>query len=113
MAHNPNIDLEFYDGILQMPINSEQGAYVRRVIREMIQRASVVVCLIGDGTAWREWVDWELRSAVELHKGVCGVRLKGSRGQTPPLLKEIHAPVAGWDLGQIVAVIESAAARRS
>jgi len=113
MAHNQNLEINFYDGSLQEPIDSEHGPYIRQRIKPMIQRNSVVVCLIGNGTAWRDWVDWELRTAVELGKGVCGVRLKGSRGRTPPLLAEIGAPVAQWDMPQIVAAIECAAARRS
>jgi len=113
MARNPDVAIDFYDGGLQLAVNSEEGAYIRRVIREKIERASVAVCLIGNGTAWREWVDWELRTAVELHKGVCGVRLKGSHGRTPPCLEEAQAPVARWDLQEIVAAIECAAARRS
>ncbi len=112
MSYNGNIDLEFYDGSLQEPINSLRAPYVKQVLRPMIQRALVVVCLIGNGTAWRDWVDWELRTAAELGKGICGVRLKGSRGRTPAFLMEVGAPVAQWDTGQIVAAIECAAARR-
>ena len=113
MARNPNVAIDFYDGSLQVAVDSDRAAYIRRVIRGRIERASVVVCLIGNGTAWRDWVDWELRTAVELHKGLCGVRLKGSHGRTPPLLEEMRAPVAGWDLKEIVAAIECSAARRS
>lgn len=113
MARNPNVGVDFYDGSLQEPVISERAAYVRKVIREKIQRASVVVCLIGNGTAWREWVDWELATGLELGKGICGVRLKHSHGRRPPLLDQIHAPVAGWNLEEIVAAIECAAARRT
>lgn len=113
MAYNESVDLEFYDSSLQEPINSERAEYIKRQLKSMVQRASVVVCLIGNGTAWRDWVDWELRTAVELGKGVCGVRLKGSYGRTPPLLSQIGVPVAQWDMQQIVAAIECAAARRT
>lgn len=112
MALNPNVATDFYDGSLQEPVDSERSSYVRKVVRQKIQRASVVVCLIGNGTAWRDWVDWELHTALEHGKGVCGVRLKGSRGRTPPCLAEISAPVARWDIREIIAAIECAAARR-
>jgi len=113
MARNPNVATDFYDGSLQEAINSEQSTYVKKIIRDKIERASVVVCLIGNGTAWRDWVDWELRTAIELGKGVCAVRLKESRGRTPPVLIEVGAPVARWDVQEIVAAIECAAARRT
>ena len=73
----------------------------------------MTVCLIGNGTARREWVDWELKTAIEMRKGVAGIVLKDSRGWRPPLLKAIGAPVASWDPTQMIAAIECAAARRS
>lgn len=113
MAMNPNVDLEFYDTSVREAINSENASYIKKVIRAKIARSSVLVCLIGNGTAWREWVDWEIRTALDMRKGVCGVRLKGSRGQIPRALTESGAPVAQWELPQIIAAIECAAARRS
>jgi antiphage defense system Thoeris ThsB-like protein len=113
MAHNPNLPFDFSDVSIRAAINSEEAGYLKRTISEKINRCSVVVCLIGNGTAWREWVEWELETALRLGKGVCGVRLKGSRGQSPGLLRQVGAPVAGWDQGEIVAAIECAAARRS
>lgn len=113
MVRNPNVDLTLFEPSAGQPVFSEQATYVRRRIRELIRESEVLVCLIGNGTAWRDWVDWEIGVAEELHKGLCGVRLKGSHGRTPPALRELRAPIAGWDVREIVAVIEQAAARRS
>lgn len=113
MAHAPDLEIDFYDGSLRELIDSERGSYIKQQIRSIIQRASVVVCLIGNGTAWREWVDWELNTAFDLGKGICGIRLPNSRGRTPQLLNDIDAPVARWgDVRDFIAVIECAAARR-
>lgn len=111
MIKNPKVDLAIDDNGLQEAINSERGPYIKQRIRPKIEAASILLCLVGNGTAWRDWVDWELNTALEMRKGICGVRLKGSRGRTPPLLKEIGAPIAQWDVKQIIAVIECAAAR--
>lgn len=113
MRSNPSVDVEFYETSLRTPVRSENASYVRREIKERIGRASVLVCLIGNATAWSEWVEWEIRTAQLLRKGVCGVRLKGARGRTPPVLVEINALVASWGVPQIIAAIECAAARRS
>ncbi len=113
MIRNPKVALDIDDEGLQEAINSERSPYIKQRIRLKIEAASVLLCLIGNGTAWRDWVDWELNTALELRKGICGVRLKGSRGRTPPLLKEIGAPIAQWDVLEIISVIECAAARRS
>jgi hypothetical protein len=113
MARNPNLDFFFIDDSVRTPIDSANASYVAGRIREKINRASVLVCLIGNATAWRDWVDWEIETAAEMGKGLCGVRLRGSRGPAPQRLGEMGAPIARWDLGEIIAVIECAAARRS
>jgi len=113
MAMNDHVDLDIFDASVRVAINSEDSSYIKQVIREKIWRSSVLVCLIGNGTAWRDWVDWEILTAYEMRKGVCGVRLKGSRGRTPPALVANDAPVAKWDSQAIVTAIECAAARRS
>jgi hypothetical protein len=113
MAHNPNVEIDFYETSLKVPVNSEHGSYLKKVLRQKISRASVLVCLIGNATASSSWVDWEVRTAKELGKGLCGVRLKDSHGRTPPALVDAAAPVARWEMGQIIAAIECAAARRS
>jgi hypothetical protein len=113
MARAPNLEIDFHDGSLRDVINSTQGTYIKQQIRAIIQRASVVVCLIGNGTAWRDWVEWELNTAFELGKGICGIRLKESRGRAPQLLNDIDAPIARWgNTSDLVSVIECAAARR-
>jgi len=113
MSRAPNLEIDFYDGSLREVINSTRGSYIKQQIRSIIQRTSIVVCLIGNGTAWREWVDWELNTALELGKGICGIRLRDSRGKTPQLLNDIDAPIARWgDVQNLIAVIECAAARR-
>lgn len=113
MSKNPRMEEhDFYESSLSVPVNSEDGSYLRQVLRDKIRRCDVLVCLIGNGTAWREWVEWEVCTAYELYKGVCGVRLKGSFGRTPPELIARGAPVASWDMDEIIRVIECAAARR-
>jgi antiphage defense system Thoeris ThsB-like protein len=113
MCMSKHVDVDIYDGSVREAIDSEDSSYVKQVIREKIRKTSVLICLIGNGTAWRDWVDWEIQTAYELGKGVCGVRLKGSRGRTPPALASNKARVARWNLQEIVAAIECAAAKRS
>lgn len=113
MMANPRLALDVSDEPTRAPVRSRRSTYVRQALRQRIAQVDVVVCMIGNDTAWREWVEWELDAAASLKKGLCGVRLKGSRGQTPPVLRELHAPVASWEMGSIVRTIECAAARRS
>jgi len=113
MMPNERVALQISDEPNRHPVGSEKSSYIKKVLRDRISQADVVICMIGNGTAWRGWVDWELNTALEFHRGICGVRLKGSVGRAPDILKEMDAPVASWDLTEIIAAIECAAARRS
>jgi antiphage defense system Thoeris ThsB-like protein len=113
MMRNARLALEISDDPNREPVGSVRASYIKRVLRDRIRGVEVVMCMIGNGTAWREWVDWELKTAIEERRGICGVRLKGSRGRVPDLLRGIGAPVAPWDVASIIAAIECAAARRS
>jgi MTH538 TIR-like domain (DUF1863) len=113
MARNPRVALEFYDDSLRDAIDSANRSYVKQVIRELINRGSVLVCLVGNGTGWREWVDWELETAAGLGKGICGVRIPGTFGRIPAVLTRVNAMIADWNTVSIIKAIEYAAARRS
>lgn len=113
MARNQNLLIDFNETSTREPVQSQNSSYIKKAITAKIARASVVACMIGNGTALRDWVDWELCTAIEYGKGVCGIRLKGAYGRAPEVLTKVNAPVAKWDMDDIIATIEAAAARGS
>lgn len=113
MMRNERLALEISDEPNREPVGSERSSYIKKVLRDRIRRVDVVMCMIGDGTAWRDWVDWELNTACEEKRGICGVRLKGSRGRAPAVLSAIGAPIAPWNVSSMIAAIETAAAQRT
>jgi hypothetical protein len=112
MMKNKHLQLDVSDDDNRYPVNSEQSTYVKRALRVRIRDADVLVCMIGNGTAWREWVDWELNTAIEERTGICGIRLKGARSKAPEILHEMNAGVAPWETSAMTAAIERAAALR-
>src|SRR5438045_4049837 len=94
MMKNRHLNLRISDDDSRHPVDSEHSTYIKKVIRQKIRSAEVLVCLIGNGTAWRDWVEWEIATAKEECRGICGVRLKGSRGRTPPVLNSLGPSVA-------------------
>lgn len=113
MTKNQHLRLDISDDPNRYPVNSEQSTYIKRAIRQRIRACDVVVCMIGNGTAWREWVDWEIQTALEERRGICGIRLKGARSRAPQILHDIGATVAPWSTRSMTAAIERAAALRS
>ncbi len=113
MAQNPRLELDIYNASVREPIRSKKGTYVRGRIAAKINRASVLICLVGDGTGWRDWVEWEIKKAHSLRKGVFGVRIPGTFGRRPRSIVDGQVPVVQWDHRRLVAAIEWAAATRS
>jgi len=98
LAANPDYDLEFYDESVRVAIDSRDAEYVKRVIREKINRTSVTVCLIGDLTHTSAWVDWELQESDSKQNTIIAMALKGvEQAVLPKLIKEKSLTFHRWD----------------
>jgi hypothetical protein len=103
-ARNQRSDLSFDDYSVREPFNSVNADYIRAQIRPRIRAASLLVCLVGTGTAGSRWVDWEIRYAGEQGKRLLGVRLHSGRRneRTPRALTDLRATVLDWNIPTIV-----------
>lgn len=109
-AKRENSALEFADYSVREAFDSTSADYIRGQIRELINRCSVTVCLIGKTTYQSKWVDWEIRASLEMKKGLVGVRLHGSYDDlAPEALKRSNAEVVDWVNLDISMAIERAA----
>ena len=109
-AKNENNDLEFSDYSVKEPFDSENADYIRQQIRNLIKKVSVTLCLIGETTYKSRWVNWEIKTSVELGKGLVGVKLHSSpKDIIPQALKDNGAEIVDWDIKEIVQAIERAA----
>ena len=98
MQWNPNLEFEFTSRDLLTPVNSENPDYIRAQIRERMKGTSCIVVLLGQRTAQKEWVDFEIREALSEGKGVLGIRLKDAGNvDIPPALEEAHAKIIDWE----------------
>ena len=104
--------VEFFNHKLDRRINSTDGNYVGRVIREdYIKPASVTVVLIGNRTAQSEWVKWEVAESLRQGKGILGIRLKGTNG---PIPHGVPANAVGdWQPDKFAGWIEWACQKRT
>jgi hypothetical protein len=106
LAANPNYDLEFYDESLQVAVNSLDAEYVRRRIRDKINRSSVTVCLISKTTYSSTWVDWELHESYEQGNTLIAMALKGvDRAVLPQLIRDLQLAFHPWDPAQLTTLI--------
>ncbi len=89
-AANENHDFSLYSERLRVAIGSARGVYIRERLRPRIQRASVLLCLIGSSTWSSRWVKWEIETARAAGKGLVGVKLK-PRNRVPVPLRDAGA----------------------
>jgi len=111
LAHSPHNNLDFRCKNFFTPIQSDRESVIKKHIERFLKRAEVLVCIVGNGTGWRDWVDWEINKAKEMGIGICAIRLENTRGRFPESL--YGAIVSGASPSSIIAAIEHAAARRS
>jgi Thoeris protein ThsB, TIR-like domain len=98
-------NFDFYNHKLDHRINSSDGDYIRRVIREeYIRPASVTVVLIGNQTAYSKWVRWEIAESKRQGKGLLGIRLKDTYGPIPEGLQ--NTQVGDWQPEKFASWIE-------
>ena len=75
-AANDNDDFGLYNERLRVAVNSVQGEYIKSKLRPKIARASILLCIIGAGTARSEWVNWEIAEARRSRKKLVGLLIK-------------------------------------
>ena len=109
LIQNPNHELEAYDESVHEPINSRNAEYIKRTIREKIQRSSVTVCLISGVTHTSEWVEWELEESARQRKTIIAMALKGiQQAVLPNLIGQRALPFYGWDPSLLERLIAAA-----
>lgn len=83
---NTKIDFNFADCQLNMPINSEDEAYIKRMCRERIDMSGTFALLIGKDTRSKhKYVRWEIQVAIEKGCKLIGINLNGGRYLDPEL----------------------------
>ncbi|MBX7141125.1 MAG: TIR domain-containing protein [Chitinophagales bacterium] len=81
---------------------------VERLLKMRIKWSSSVICLIGDKTHTREWVDFELDEAYQQGKKIIGIYTHGSMetAELPEKLKKYASNIIGWNsvekLGELI-----------
>lgn len=112
-AKNDNLDLKFDDHSVKEPYDSDNADYIKRNIREKIDRCSVTIVYLSDKTASSKWVNWEIEESFKRGKGVIGV-YKGDRppAKTPPAFNQNGCKAVKWEHAVLKKAIEDACAKR-
>lgn len=89
------------------PNNAKNEEYVKSLLRPRIEWAGTVICLIGNETATREFVDWEVQHAAKEGKNIVGVFLHGASNSDIPESVDLYAnSIVCWNSDKIINAIE-------
>lgn len=112
-AKNDRIDLQFDDHSVKEPFDSTNADYIKRQIREKIDRCSVTVVYLSGKTASSKWVNWEIEESIKRGKGVVGV-YKGDKapGNVPPAFQQNGCKAVKWEHAALMKAIEDASTKR-
>lgn len=112
-AKNDRMDLQFDDHSVKEPYDSTNTDYIKRNIREKIDRCSVTVVYLSDKTVDSKWVNWEIEESMRRGKGVIGV-YKGDTppAKTPPAFQQNGCNAVKWEHTALMKAIEDARSKR-
>ncbi|WP_079890659.1 TIR domain-containing protein [Halorubrum sp. AJ67] len=65
----------FFDAAEQETIKQATDEKIRHWINEQLQGTSVTVVLIGNETAERDWIHYEIKKSIERGNGIVGVKI--------------------------------------
>jgi hypothetical protein len=111
-AKNDNNALEFSDCSLKEPFDSVNAEYIKRGIREKIDKASVTIVYLTNDSAKSRWVNWEIEESLKRGKGVIGVYQGDIPSALPKCFKENNLKVIPWKHKELSEAIEAAAINR-
>lgn len=112
-AKNDKTDLQFDDFSVKDAFDSTNADYIKRQIRDRIDRCSVTVVYLSDQTAGSKWVNWEIEESLKRGKGVIGVH----KGDVPPAalpaaFKESGCKTVKWGHEELTRAIGDASLKR-
>ncbi len=105
---NKEFDFSFYDGSVTAAIDSTDAAYIKSQIKQKISACTHLLCLVGKETHKSKWVEWEIKTAVELKKKLIAVKIDKDN-TTPSGLLGVGAKWAlSFTFDSIKQVVDSA-----
>ncbi len=112
-AKNDKVDLQFDDHSVKEPFDSANADYIKRQIRDKIDRCSVTVVYLSEKTATSKWVNWEIEESIKRGKGVIGV-YKGDKApaNVPPAFQQNGCKAVKWEHAALMKAIEDASTKR-
>lgn len=112
-SKNDKLDLEFSDHSVKQAFNSEDADYVKRKIREKIEKTSVTLVYLSPKSMNSDWVRWEIEQSKKMGKGIVAV-YKGDSlpSNIPAHITSNVSSIVQWKHDAMMDAIHKAAEER-
>lgn len=98
LLRNPDYDLDFYDGPLDLDFDALGAEAIKHAIGEKIVKCDIAVCLISENTHKSKWVDCQLQKNRNKGNKIIAMALKGTVDAVLPIvIKEENLKFYPWD----------------
>ncbi|MEH0832395.1 TIR domain-containing protein [Pectobacterium cacticida] len=95
------ITIEYSEVTVDKPINSEDTAYIRRVLKNKIINSDVFLVMAGMYTSYSDWMQWEIDTAKENGIPIIAVKPRGAE-RIPVIIQDNADIIVGWNSDSIV-----------
>jgi len=99
-------NVQFEEATPDVPINSENAAYIRQRLRQKIANSNIVLGIAGMYASHSEWMQWELDKAIELGVPIVGVVPRGAE-RVSAVVSSRAKQVVRWNTESIVEAIRT------
>ena len=105
---NDDFDFSLYDMSVDVSVDSDDAAAIKRVISARINQSTHFLCLIGTKTHKSNWVDWEIKKAIELNKKLIAVKINKDNTSPSAILDQGASWALSFTFDGIKNAIDSA-----
>ncbi|UDC30815.1 hypothetical protein SB00094_02686 [Klebsiella variicola subsp. tropica] len=95
------ITIDYSEVTVDKPINSENGAYIRKVLKNKIIKSDVFLVMAGMYTSYSDWMKWEIETAKENKIPIIAVKPRGAE-RIPVIIQDNADVIVGWNSDSIV-----------
>ena len=101
LLNNPNNRYVHYVLSERDDLRNKGKNVVENHLKENIRNCNRLICLVGEDTHSSKWVQWELEVATSQNKKIIPVRIPGTTGGAPRLIRERTISVIKWKADEV------------
>jgi len=99
-------NVEFLEASVDMPINSDRAAYVKRALKNKIISSHVVLAIAGVYATYSDWMSFELETAYGNYIPIVGISPFGQERVSRTVQNYSHQ-VVRWNTESIIKAIRA------